>query len=278
MRVLVTGAAGGIGRPMVDALLAAGHEVTAMDRQPFTSPTPATVVGEITDPAVLAACLTDVDRVVHLAAIPAPGMHPDLTVFANNTQGTYALLDAAGRRGIERVVLASSLSALGFAWADRDLSPEYAPVDEDCPSLAQDPYALSKLVDELTATGLHHRYGMTTIALRLPFVGHGDRLTQRHQAVLADPAQAQRELWGWLHTDDATSAILAAVHAAITGSHVINVVAPSTLSDQPTEELMRRWHPNCPLREPIKGTNSAFDTRRAQQMLGFAATHVDPAA
>ena len=50
----------------------------------------------------------------------------------------YLVFTEAGRRGVRRVFASSSFSAVGLAWADRDLSPHYIPVDERHPRLTVD--------------------------------------------------------------------------------------------------------------------------------------------
>jgi nucleoside-diphosphate-sugar epimerase len=57
--------------------------------------------------------------------------HSALRTLAQNVQGAYLVLDGAGRAGVRCAVAASSVAAYGYAWADRDLSPPYVPIDED---------------------------------------------------------------------------------------------------------------------------------------------------
>ena len=70
------------------------------------------------------------DAVVHLAAIPAPGLHSDVATFRNNMLTTFHVLHAATRLGISKVVMASSETVLGLPF---DTPPPYVPVDEEYP-------------------------------------------------------------------------------------------------------------------------------------------------
>jgi nucleoside-diphosphate-sugar epimerase len=275
VKVLVTGADGHLGRAVTTALHDAGHRVAALDRRPAAA-TDDVHVGDAANAAVLHAALRDVEAVVHLAAIPTPEHDPPARVFAHNTQTTFAVLEEAGRRDVGKVVLASSLSALGLAFGRPGLSPAYAPIDEDHPTVAEDPYALSKLVDETTAAAMHRRHGTTTIALRFAFIAAGDRLDRRLRTVHADPAAASAELWGWVHTDDAAAAVLAALNADVTGHHVVNVAAHDTLARQPTAELLARHHPTTQLRAALPGCASPYSTAKARELLAFTPRHTRP--
>ena len=98
----------------------------------------------------VAGALVGCGAVVHLGAYPAPYGHADEVVFINNVRATFATLQAASLLGVKKAVIASSLSALGTAWALEPFAPLYAPVDEAHPNIGTDPYALSKEVDEAT--------------------------------------------------------------------------------------------------------------------------------
>ena len=276
MRVLVTGAGGGIGRVAVAHLLDSGHEVVALVERDADAPAgvPA-VVGDCGDPAVVDRALPGVDAVVHLAAIPAPvgdGAH----VFVNNVRATYVVLDRAAAAGVRRAVIASSISVLGLAWGRPGLTPHYVPVDEDHPILAEDPYALSKQADENTARMISRRHGTAVLALRFPFTGDDDRVAERAAQVAADPGAGVQDLWAWLHAGDAAVALRLAVESGVSGCHVLNVMAPDTISAVPTEELLERHHPTAERRRPLPGTTTPYATDRAEALLGFRAARRPP--
>lgn len=273
MRVLVTGAGGGLGRETVVRLHDEGHLVRAHDRVDVPGPADEIVLGELRD-ADLTELMTGLDAVVHAAALPSPGAGTEDEVFTNNVAAAYRVLYAAGRAGIKRVVYISSLSALGIAWASRDLSPEFVPITEDHPYLGEDTYGLSKYVGELIADTAARRFGATVISLRFPFLGTGERMRQHIAGVGQDPAPERVALWGWLDTRDAAGAIAAALTAsAPPGNHVVNVVAPDTTSVVPTRELLARYHPNTRIDADLPGFSTPFDTTRASELLDFAPVH-----
>jgi len=82
-----------------------------------------------------------VDAVVHLAAIPAPGLTTNAATFANNITTTYNVFAAARIAGIRNIVLASSDTVLGLPF---DVPPPYIPVDEEYPVRPESTYSLVK--------------------------------------------------------------------------------------------------------------------------------------
>lgn len=282
MRVVVTGASGGIGRHVVADLLAHDHEVHAFDRvapQGDLAGNGATwVQGDVRDPDAMAALLAAAraEVLIHLAALPSPFHGSPTEVFATNTQATFVALEAAGVAGLRRVALASSISLLGVVYAPRPLSPLYAPVDEAHPNVGSDPYALSKEVDEATATSMHRRHGYQVVVLRIPCTAPMAVQLARAAEVARSPSDLARELWAYLDVRDGARAFALAVERDIPGFHVINVMAPDTYSAEPTASLLSRYHPSTTLRRPIEGRETPFDLSRCRELLGFTPQYLLP--
>ncbi len=273
MRVLVTGAGGGLGRETVARLHEDGHVVRAHDRVDVPGPADEVVLGDLRDQA-LAEAMAGMDAVVHAAALPNPDAGTEDEVFTNNVTAAYRVLYAAGRAGITRMVYVSSLSALGIAWAKRAVSPEWVPVTEDHPYLGEDTYGLSKWVGELIADTAARRFDATIISLRFPFIVTGERLRKHLADIRADPGLERVGLWGWLDTRDAAGAISAALVADVPpGNHIVNVVAPDTTAVVPTRDLLARYHPTTRIDADLPGFATPFDTTRASELLGFTPAH-----
>lgn len=118
MRVLVTGSNGWIGKPTMQAARTAGHDPVGYDL----------VEGhDIFDSDQLAASLSGVDAVIHLAAIPHPISRVPIDDYWHvNVEGTRQVAAAASNANLKRLVYASSTAFYGahggFPWSADDLT------------------------------------------------------------------------------------------------------------------------------------------------------------
>lgn len=281
--VLVTGAAGGIGSVTVRRLAQRGWTVRAFDRrapdasQPDAASTIAAIewrTGDLTDPASAREAVAGMDAVVHLAAIPSPWNDPDEVVYVGNAAATFAVLNAAGQAGIRRAVIASSVSIYGLAWAEQDQEAPEIPLSETSELRIADPYALAKRADEACAEMMHRRYGIDVLAYRLPNVQDTEGTAVRAKKVRQDPTEAHRELWAYLHVEDAARAIELGLTADVRGAVVLNVVAPDAIGGVDVAALATRFHPGALCRLPAGGSVTGYTTDRAERLLGFRAEHL----
>ena len=164
--VLVTGGAGFVGATLVRQLVERGHRIRVLDN--YTTGDPAhldgvdaeLVEGDIRDEAALDKALTGIDAVMHLAAAGSvvKSIEDPVTNFEVNVLGTFRVLDAARRAGVERTVQASTGGAL-----IGDATP---PVNENSLPKPISPYGASKLAGEGYAHAFAKSYGLRTVALR----------------------------------------------------------------------------------------------------------------
>ena len=187
VRVLVTGGAGFIGSHLVDGLLSAGHRVRVLDnlatgRSENLAGALAGIEwieGSSADPETAARAVTDIDVILHQAAIPsvARSLADPVGSHTANVTGTITLLTATVAAGVRRFVYAGSSSAYGD-------SPQL-PKIETMPANPRSPYAVSKLAGELYCRVYAELFPIETVCLRY-FNVFGPRQdpTSRYAAVI----------------------------------------------------------------------------------------------
>jgi len=153
MRVFVTGAAGFVGGHLLARLRAAGHRVTATDREV-----------DVTDPASLGAAIREArpDAIVHLAALSSvqSSYEDPAHAFRINYLGTLTLLRvSAADAPAARVLLVGSSDAYGSS------GPEARPIQESDPLAPESPYARSKAAAELLGALAAER-GLDVVRIR----------------------------------------------------------------------------------------------------------------
>jgi UDP-glucose 4-epimerase len=261
MRIAVTGASGLLGGRVVAAIRADGHEAVPIDR----TPAPGSVTCDVTDADALRDAVGHADALVHLAAFTSPLGRPAHVVHNANVTGSYNALAAAAEQGIDRVVMASSVNAIGGCFS-RKPRYDYFAVDEEHPSYCEDPYGLSKREAELQADAMVAAHpGLSTISLRYHAL-----ISDRSERLDRQGADApSRDLWGWTPLDEAAAATVRACAAPSDAHVVLNLVADTTLSSTPTSELAARHYPDVPITAPLRGNASFYDSERARDLLGW---------
>ena len=270
MRIALTGGSGGVGRAIAAQALRDGHSVVSIDR---SAPTAALsdgmtfVQADMSDYDKLVEAFAGCDAVIHMAAIPAPGRHPDHVVHNNNVVGSYNALRAAAEHGISRVCQASSVNAIGHSYS-RHPRYDYFPLDEAHPNYGEDPYSLSKWICEQQADAFVRRYeDMRIASMRFHWV-----VPDRQKAALSftrDSANPAKHLWAYTRFDAAADACLKSLAARFKGHEVFYIVAPDTTVDAPSLELAREHFPDVPIRGDLSDTKSFFSSAKAEQLLGW---------
>lgn len=165
-KVLVTGAAGHLGSHLVAALMAEGFEVTGVDRVELAEGVTAPhrfLVADLSDRKRVDEALEGAELIVHCASIHPWKEYADEQYLDANIKGTWQLYAAAAERSIERVVLTSSIAAVGYR-----VAPELWPVGEDYQGVPEDLYSITKHAQETIARQFALGGKVRTIALRPP--------------------------------------------------------------------------------------------------------------
>ncbi|MCV6822947.1 MULTISPECIES: NAD-dependent epimerase/dehydratase family protein [Halocynthiibacter] len=265
MKIAITGARGGFGPYVVRAAQSAGHSVISIDKTPPQGAISGveTATFNVDDYDKTLAAFRGCEGVIHLAAIPAAGIEADHITHNQNVAGSYNVLRAAGELGIDHVCNASSVNAIGFAYS-RSPRFSYFPIDEDYPTLNEDPYALSKWICELQADSIARRYEtMRIVSVRLHWIV--ESVTRAKEAWKEMPAS--KHLWAWTPARAAAKACVDCLALGGTGHDVVNLVAPETTETTPSAELAQKHFPDTELRKPLVRNISFFDTEKAQNLL-----------
>ena len=271
MKVIVTGASGGLGQTLVAELGHHGHNVLALDRQPNPAGHRPSWVVDLLDAGSVFEAFGGADAVVHLAAHIAPNLASDLRTFNDNVAGTFNVLKAAHACGLRRAVVASSIGAYGFLYSRCEATPRYLPIDEAHPASPTDPYGLSKIVGETIADSFA-RLGLTTASLRFPGINY-DPAFKRVLNLMSDPKFRAPGFWTYIDVRDAAIACRLALEADIEGHRIYNVAAPNSNMREPTAALIARFLPSVTDVRRGEGNWSGMDCTRAEAELKFHAGH-----
>jgi nucleoside-diphosphate-sugar epimerase len=175
-RILLTGAAGGIGtaffrseassylfrladREMTSIVsaISQGHEVCALD---------------VADLEACQQACRDIDTVIHLAADANPAADFSHSLLQNNIKGTYNIFRAAKDQGCQRVIFASSAQVLAGYPQDVQAHPE-------SPLRPMNMYGVSKCFGEAVAAYFAHAEGLSSIVIRIgAYDVNGDAFSQ----------------------------------------------------------------------------------------------------
>ena len=266
-RVVVTGGAGKAGRAVVRDLLEHGYDVVSVDQQSDPNLTEQQqLVADLTDYGEAVDALKGADAVVHLAAIPAPGLKPDELTFRVNTTSTYNVFAAAPLVGLRRVVWASSETTLGLPF-EREL-PRYAPVDEEHPLLPESSYALSKVVSEEMARQFSRWNGIPHIGLRFSNIMEPHDY-ERFPGYWEDATLRRWNLWGYVDARDVAQSCRLALEVDLSGAEVFIIAAADTVMSRPSADLMAEVYPDVELRGGVGEFETLLSIEKARRLLGY---------
>lgn len=197
-RVLITGAAGGMGTLLRPRLARPGRVLRLLDVAPILPGDGAeTVTASVTDPDAIAAACQDVDTVIHLGGHSREAPWAD--TLAVNIDGTYRVLEAARHAGVRLVIFASSNHAVGFHSAERAPDGLFPRPDTY--------YGVSKVAGEALGSLYHDRYGLNVLCVRI--------------GTCIERPLTERHLGTWLSPDDCARLFEAAIAVPSLGFRVV---------------------------------------------------------
>jgi UDP-glucose 4-epimerase len=286
--VLVTGGAGFVGATLVRRLVASGYRVRVLDNLStgdaahLEGVDAELVPGDIRDGDAVEGALKGLDAVIHLAAAGSVigSIADPMANFESNVLGTFQVLDAARRAGVERTVQASTGGAL-----IGDATP---PVNEQSLPKPLSPYGASKLAGEGYAHAFAKAYGLRTVAVRFgnvygPWCArkrgvinvYFESLHDGVPLIIYGDGTASRD---YVHVSDIAQALQLALEKDVPGGTVVHAASGVETTVTELADLCRRaagkpGHPieYRPKRAGEVGRNFAsYDL--ARELLGYAPT------
>ena len=279
MRILVTGGRGKVGRATVDALLAAGHDVTSTDlgAPVFERPDPgeaAYVQTDLTDAGAAFAVVRGHDAVIHAAAIPEPTRNPRTSSSTTTScrRSTRSRRRCAGSS--PRFVNVSSETAPGWFFAERPFLPDYLPVDEEHPLRPQDPYATSKVFGEQLMDAAVRRSDIRCISVRPSWVQWEGNIEHNLGPVVSSGGdEPSAGFWSYVDVYDLAEMLRLAAESDLPGHEVFYAAQPDNSAGVPLADLVRRHHGDAiALRDVDRPDAAGISTAKAQRMLGWKPT------
>lgn len=254
-RVMVTGAAGFLGRHVTDHFLEDGWEVVTFDQDEVGRDDVTSIKGDLLDASAVAVAAKGCSAIAHIGAIGdvyLAASRPELAAAVNVTGS--ANIAAAAKAAGARVVYASTWEVYG--------EPDYEPVDEKHPCRPDHPYNITKLAGEQILLAADHLDDVPVVALRLGTAyGSGLRpnsvfriFIDRARAgepitIQGDGAQGRQ----FTHAADIANAFVAAARSDVRGV-ALNTVAPTMVSiKELAERITERYPTEVTFGEPRPG-------------------------
>jgi UDP-glucose 4-epimerase len=277
MRIALTGGSGKLGRTAVRVLRESGHDVTSFDvvgqRGPGYLQVDLTDYGQVIDALAGVRDGTagkSYDAIVHLGAIPAPGIRSDVATFENNILSTYHVFQAARTLGIRNIVYASSETVLGLPF---EQDPPYLPIDEEYPGRPESTYSLVKHLEETMAREFTRWDPQLKIfGLRFSNVMDAEDYA-KFPEYDTDPKNRRWNAWGYIDARDGSQAILKALESDATGFEVFIVAEADTVSDRPNAELVAAEYPDVPVKRELGEHDTLLSIDKARRLLGYEPQH-----
>lgn len=277
--IVVTGAAGLVGRRLVRLLVEQGRPVLALDRVASVTPEGVTIIEcDLGDIHRLHAIAKDgIDSVVHCGAFSGPMVARDVpySMVQVNIVGTANVLELARIHAARRFVYCSSTSAYGVV--------ESGPVSEDVPLKPASLYGASKVASEYITTAYAQQYGLSAACVRLSWVYGPGRTTDCVIRTMIENALVNRPThmsFGFdfprqfIQVDDAVQGLLKALDAPGIPRATYNVTGGTRVTLEEVAQVVRNIFSGADIKlqlgpDPVDEYQAQFSIDAARRDLGY---------
>ncbi|MCE2500612.1 MAG: NAD(P)-dependent oxidoreductase [Dehalococcoidia bacterium] len=272
--IVVTGAAGRLGRRVVQLLVDRDREVLATDQLDADDLPAKFVRCDLKDAQAVGDILKGAEAVIHMGAIPGPLREDPRVIFDNNVSCDFNVMMSAAELGLRRVVFSSSAFGMGWAHDGNAFVPRYLPLDEEHPMMPFEPYGLSKQVGEDIGRMIARNSPTTVVSLRFTNVA-----LPEVQAEFPWPAPTPENpltlvMWAYADARDVAEAQVLAVDAEIEEYEAFMLAQPSSRFNEPTIDIVKNnFGDRVEIRDGLSGAASVISTEKAQRMLGWRPRH-----
>lgn len=288
MRILFTGGTGKAGRHAIAYLLSKGHRVLNVDLKPLEIDGVDNRIADITDAGQMYDVMASYaganemlagtgvpkfDAVVHFAAVPRLLLTSDNECFRVNTIGTYNVIDAAVKFGIKKIIFASSETTYGICFADGEMSPKYLPIDEEHPTVPEDSYAMSKVVNEATAKSFQARSGFDIYGLRINNVIEPHEYALKFPAYVKNPEVRLRNIFAYIDARDLGHMVDRCLAVDGLGFEIFNVANDGHSVGLSTPEIIDQFYQGVPIKKEMGENETLFGNEKAKRLLDFKPEH-----
>ena len=287
--IVVTGGSGKAGQFVISELLSAGHTNLNLDLMPLEHPKVHTLKTDLADSGQVFNALSSQwtlcepfpeglpprpDAVIHLAGYARNMLVPDNETFRSNTQGTYNIIEAACKLGIRKIIIASSVTVYGVAFAQGDTNFPSFPIHEDLDVNPTDTYAIAKLCGERIARGFAARFGVDIYILRIGRVIEPEEYDKEiFYSYVHEPALWKVHGWSYIDSRDLGGMCEAALRTDGLGFQVFNATNDHITNLSPTKDFLKSQFPDIPITREIEEFEAPFSNAKIKKLLGFQEKH-----
>ncbi|CRL18214.1 NAD-dependent epimerase/dehydratase [Penicillium camemberti] len=287
--IVVTGGSGKAGQFVIKELLNAGHTILNLDLMAMEHPDVHTLKTDLADSGQVFNALSGQwtlrepfpeglpprpDAIIHLAGYARNMLVPDNETFRSNTQGTYNIIEAGCKLGIRKIIIASSVTVYGVAFAQGDTNFPSFPIHEDLDVNPTDTYAIAKLCGERVARGFAARFGVDIYILRIGRVIEPEEYNQDiFYSYVHEPTMWKVHGWSYIDSRDLGGMCEAALRTDGLGFQVFNATNDHITNLSPTKDFLKSQFPDIPITREMEEFEAPFSNAKIKKLLGFQEKH-----